>query len=373
MSSIFKIDISVFVYIFLRGRALLVNRQVITIVNQKILFIFLFPLSIMDIVIDNASSDQRFDRFLRKRFKKYPQVRLADIYSMIRKWYTKVNNKKVKEQHRLMIGDVVTIDDSVQMGTEDLSLLVSQKERKLEKVDIKKLKQHILYEDDRRVVFDKPAGIPMHPWNKHRNDLSMNDYLETYASEHKTDTFKPSFGYRLDRDTSWVLIGAKTYEALQYINSIIRERKIDKYYMTIVLGKFPSHLLIDKPLARSYDKRFDRSHVQVDYREWLPSKTECRSEKSFVHSQLGQLSLLKVKIHTWRMHQIRVHLSDAWFPVLGDIVYGNPAANRILSKVLGINRQLLHCRRYTFSDPFTHKDLTFESPLPADFEKIIRP
>lgn len=85
MSSIFKIDISVFVYIFLCGRALLVNRQVITIVNQKILFIFLFPLSIMDIVIDNASSDQRFDRFLRKRFKKYPQVRLADIYSMIRK------------------------------------------------------------------------------------------------------------------------------------------------------------------------------------------------------------------------------------------------------------------------------------------------
>lgn len=62
-----------------------------------------------------------------------------------------------------MIGDVVTIDDSVQMGTEDLSLLVSQKERKLEKVDIKKIKQHILYEDGRRVVFDKPAGIPMHP------------------------------------------------------------------------------------------------------------------------------------------------------------------------------------------------------------------
>lgn len=88
------------------------------------------------------------------------------------------------------------------MGTEDLSLLTSQKDRKLEKVDIKRLKQQLLYEDDHRIVFDKPAGISMHPGNKHRNDLSMNDYLEKYAEAHKTETFKPSFGYRLDKDTS---------------------------------------------------------------------------------------------------------------------------------------------------------------------------
>jgi len=100
------------------------------------------------------------------------------------------------------VGDIVTIDDTVQMGTENLSLLLSQKDRKMEKVDINKIKQQILYEDNHRLVFDKPAGIPMHPGNKHRNDLSMNDYLEKYAEAYKTDTFKPSFGYRLDRDTS---------------------------------------------------------------------------------------------------------------------------------------------------------------------------
>jgi 23S rRNA-/tRNA-specific pseudouridylate synthase len=114
----------------------------------------------------------------------------------------KVNNKRVKEQYRLLEGDIVTIDDEVQMGTEDLSLLVSQKERKMEKVDIDKVKDYILYEDTHRIIFDKPAGIPMHPGNKHRNDLSMNDYLEKYAEAYKTDTFRPSFGYRLDRDTS---------------------------------------------------------------------------------------------------------------------------------------------------------------------------
>ncbi len=325
----------------------------------------------MEIKIDKTASDQRFDRFLRKRFKKYPQVRLADIYSTIRKGLIKVNGKRVKEQYRLQEDDIVQINDKVQMGTEDLSVLVSQKDRKLEKVDIKKFKQQILYEDEHRIVLDKPAGIPMHPGNKHRNDLSMNDYLDKYAEEYKTDTFKPSFGYRLDRDTSGVLIAAKSYEALQYINTIIRERNIDKQYLTIVVGKFPSHVLIDKPITKSYNKISDRSQVKIDYREGLEARTECRLEKFIQHPLLGPISLLKVKIHTGRMHQIRVHVSNEGYPVLGDIIYGNPAANRILYKSLGINRQLLHCRKYSFQDPFKNKKITFEAPIPADFQKIL--
>jgi len=211
----------------------------------------------------------------------------------------------------------------------------------------------------------------MHPGNKHRNDLCMNDYLDKYAEEYKTATFKPSFGYRLDRDTSWVLIAAKSYEALQYINSIIRERDIDKYYLAFVIGKFPEHLIIKKPLTKTYTKEFDRSQVKVDYDNWLEAKTECWLEQFIKHPQLGPISLLKIKIHTWRMHQIRVHVSSEWFPVLWDIVYGNPSVNRILYSLLGINRQLLHCRKYSFLDPFQNDQITFESPIPADFQKIL--
>ena len=71
------------------------------------------------------------------------------------------------------------------------------------------------------------------------------------------------------------------------------------------------------------------------------------------------------------MHQIRVHLADAGYPVLGDLVYGNPAINRILHKSLGINRQLLHCRKYSFFDYLTQQQRSFEAPMPEDFEKVL--
>lgn len=188
----------------------------------------------------------------------------------------KVNSKKVKEQYRLEEGDIVSIDESIETGSIDPTSSITQNERKLEKVDIKKVKQLLLYEDDQRIVFDKPTGIPMHPGNKHRNDPCMNDYLTKYTQDLQTKTFAPAFGYRLDRDTSGVLIAAKTYEALQYINTIIRDRQIDKEYLTIVKGRFPKHLLIDKPLTKSYNKQYDRSEVTINYREGVEAKTECR-------------------------------------------------------------------------------------------------
>jgi 23S rRNA-/tRNA-specific pseudouridylate synthase len=102
----------------------------------------------------------------------------------------------------------------------------------------------------------------------------------------------------LDKDTSGVLIAAKTYDALQYINKIIRERQIDKYYLALVAGKFPDHLLIDKPLEKQYNERFDRAQVKVDFRYGQTAKTECRREKSFTHPILGECSLVKIKIET---------------------------------------------------------------------------
>jgi len=103
----------------------------------------------------------------------------------------------------------------------------------------------------------------------------------------------------------------------------------------------------------------------------VTAKTECRCEEFFEHEILGPCSLVKVKIETGRMHQIRIHLADAGYPVLGDLIYCNPAVNRILHKSLGINRQLLHCRKYSFFDYLTQQQRTFEAHMPDDFEKVL--
>ncbi|MFC2695728.1 MAG: pseudouridine synthase [Candidatus Absconditicoccaceae bacterium] len=326
----------------------------------------------MELTITPDQANQRCDRFLRKFCKPYPQVRLSDIYSWIRKGEIKVNGKKTKEETRLHEGDLLELPESL-LGAKDKQLMLTQKEKKFQKLDPKLVKSWILYEDQQRLAFNKPAGIVLHPSNKHRNDLCMNDYLERYCSrsegqkEEKNQTFKPSFGYRLDKDTSGVLIAAKTYESLQYINQIIRERAISKEYLTRVAGKFPKHLIIDKAIEKTYNAKFARAQMQLNESDGLDSKTECRCEKTLQHNELGQISLVRVKLYSGRMHQIRIHLASENFPVLGDLIYGKPAINRIVYKSLHIQRQLLHCWKYQFKN-LNGKLIAFEAPLPQEFK-----
>lgn len=160
----------------------------------------------MEIKIQAEQANQRCDRFLRKYCKPYPQVRLSDIYSWIRKGEVRVNGKRTKEESRLSLGDVVSFDEAL-LGKKDKNLTLTQKERKMQKIDFDELQTWILYEDEDWLVFNKPAGIVIHPSAQHRNEPCMNDYLEFYCekmgyTKDKHQTFKPAFGYRLDKDTS---------------------------------------------------------------------------------------------------------------------------------------------------------------------------
>lgn len=325
----------------------------------------------MEITLQADQANQRCDRFLRKYCKPYPQVRLSDIYSWIRKGTIRVNGKRVKEEYRINTWDVISLPDDF-LWKKDKQLSISQKERKFQKIDKKIISSWILYEDENRIAFNKPAGIVIHPSNRHRNDLCMNDYLERYCEDQwisTSSTFKPSFWYRLDKDTSWVLIAAKNYEALQYINQIIRERAISKEYLTLVAWKFPKHLIIDKAIEKTYNSKFDRAQMQLNESDWLDSKTECRLEKSFNHSLLWTISLVRVKLYSWRMHQIRIHLSSEGFPVLWDLIYWKPALNRIVYKSLHIQRQLLHCWKYQFKN-IDGKSIAFQADIPQEFKLL---
>ncbi|MDR0369665.1 MAG: hypothetical protein LBH96_04050 [Candidatus Peribacteria bacterium] len=146
----------------------------------------------MKIIVNDTNANQRFDRLLRKRCKSYPEVRLSDIYSRIRKGDIKINGKKAKEEYRVQIGDEIIFEENL-LGKKDSKLLISSKERKIKKLTKEDIQPMIIYEDDHRIAFNKPAGVVAHESNHHWNDLSMNDYLELYAKKYIQGTFKPSF------------------------------------------------------------------------------------------------------------------------------------------------------------------------------------
>lgn len=208
----------------------------------------------------------------------------------------------------------------------------------------------IIVETDQRIVRNKPADIVTHPGNKHTDDLTMHDYQLAYLdqTEQLTDspTFTPSFCFRLDKDTSGIIISAKTYESLQLLNKLIRDREVDKSYLAVVAGQTPAHSSIDTPLFKGYNTKTGRAETFINHTKGRSAYTELTTLSTREDPHLGTISLVQVTIHTGRMHQIRVHLASIGFPIIGDLTYGHPPLNRLANKHYQINRQLLHSHSY---------------------------
>ncbi len=327
----------------------------------------------MELKIGELEADQRCDRFLRKYFKSSPEIKLGDIYAWIRTGAIRVNGKKTKEEYRLREGDLLSWEDTIAGAKASWS--VAPKAHKVKSFSTGRIKDMLLFEDEHRCVRNKPADMVVHPGNKHTTDVTLHDLMQSYLHQtgqsQKSPTFTPSLCFRIDKDTSGIVISAKTYDALQRLNEQIRERKTHKTYLALVAGRFDGYLDINDPLFRGYHKDTEKSHMFVNTEKWVPSRTEVRGVKTVRHPDLGDVSLVRVTLHTWRMHQIRVHLAHHGYPLLGDLTYGNNALNRLLARKCGITRQLLHSRKYTFYDPFLKHDLSFEAPLPPEFEQIV--
>jgi len=318
----------------------------------------------MEYKITELESNQRFDRFLRKFFKKYPSVKLWQIYAFIRKGLIKVNNKKTKDSYRLEENDIIFIPDEI------LEELNQTKEWKIANLPLEEIKKLILYEDENYIFFNKPAWITMHEWNKHMDDLTMNQYLEKYVKETNiatSSTFKPAFCFRLDKDTSWVLVAWKNYNALKHLNELIRKHIPEKTYLAVVKWQIKNkHIKL--PLEKIFDKKFQRAKVVVS-ETWQHAESIVKKIKTKEDKFLWKISLAEIKLLTWRMHQIRVHLSYNKWPIIGDIMYGDPTINRLAKKYYQITRQLLHSWKYSFE--YKWKKYNITAPIPEDFKSLI--
>ncbi len=212
---------------------------------------------------------------------------------------------------------------------------------------------NILFEDPHLIAIDKPAGLVVHPAPGHPSGTFVNALLHHCKELQGSDSLRPGIVHRLDKDTSGVLLAAKTQEAHQKLVQAFSERKIDKTYLAIAVGKAQEGL-IDAPIKRH---PVNRKEMAIS-----PEGKEAKSLCRILGYNEG-LSFVEIKLITGRTHQIRVHLKFKGTPILGDLVYGNPNANQKFQ----VERQLLHAYQIQFNHPITNAPITICAPIPKDF------
>jgi 23S rRNA pseudouridine1911/1915/1917 synthase len=206
------------------------------------------------------------------------------------------------------------------------------------------------YADEHLLVVDKPAGIVVHPAPGHGSGTLVHGLLA--AGAEGGDDNRPGIVHRLDRDTSGLLVVARSEQAHARLQELLRGRELTREYLALVVGRPRSRRgTIDAPIGRD---RHDRLRHSLD--------TDTPRE-AVTHFELEELlprhALLRVRLETGRTHQIRVHLAAIDLPLAGDPLYGRPGE-------LGLERQFLHAARLAFTHPFSGEPVDVSSPLPSE-------
>lgn len=266
---------------------------------------------------------------------------------LVEEGLVKVDGTPKPKNYRLRRGSVV----EVEVPEEEEFRLVARE-----------IPLRIHYQDEHLAVVSKPAGLVVHPSAGHWDDTLVNALIsEVINPEVCGDPLRPGIVHRLDRDTSGLLVVAKTQEAMGTLQRMIQERTLKRYYLCLVHGVLETRLgRIEAPIGRDPVHR-QRMAVRG---EGKPAVTIFRLMKDY-----GVASLLEVELVTGRTHQVRVHMAFIGHPVVGDPEYGRPGK---LEKQLGLTRQFLHAYRLEFEHPFTQTSLSFNDPLPEDLDEALK-
>lgn len=298
------------------------------------------------------AAGQRLDKFLRKRLEAVP---LSHLYKLVRTKKVRVNGARATIAHLLQPGDVITVHGArdgkppAAPGGVKPAQHVGQ--------DFK-----ILYEDEHILVCDKPAGLAIHPGSGITGETLVDQaraYLERQGLTVPEGEFKPSPAHRLDRETSGVVVVAKTRQAMVKLTEIFTEGTAEKRYLTVAKGRFQKdkgtiELRLPEHQQTSNSKEQRGVNMQAATTHWqrLAGGPEA--------------TLLEVRIETGRTHQIRRHLAAIGHPVIGDGKHGDFTFNRQLRATSGLKRMFLHSARLALAHPITGKRLIFISPMPEE-------
>lgn len=293
--------------------------------------------------VSKEEADMRLDKLLALHFS--PQSR-SYFQFLIEQGGVLVNGKRLKKREKIQQGDEIEV----------CFLLTPESALEPEAIPL-----DILYEDEALLAINKPAGMVVHPAPGHPSGTFVNALLHHCKTLNKEgwESLRPGIVHRLDKETSGVLLAAKSISAHQQLVTLFSERKVKKEYRAICIG-VPANGLIDAPIARH---PILRQQMAVSLEKGKEARTHVK-----LLCQKAPLSYISCELITGRTHQIRVHLQHLKTPILGDSLYGSAWMNK---KYLA-KRQMLHATHLSFTHPFTGHNIELHAPLPEDFKEILK-
>ena len=289
----------------------------------------------IELQVPGEAAGTRLDRFLAA-----PLGSRARAQALIDAGRVRVNGALVPKRHLVRTGEEIEVDDSPAeasaAGDEQASFEVA-------------------YEDEHLLVVDKPAGVVVHPARGHW-DGTLSQALEGRAAGGE-EPWRAGIVHRLDRDTSGLLVVAKSHAVHRSLKALLAQRRLRREYLALVDGHPPARTgTIDAPIGRH---RRDRKLMSIESDEPREARTHFEIERL-----LPDAALLRVVLETGRTHQIRVHLAAIGHPVCGDPQYGTTGR-------FGLTRQFLHAARLAFPHPVTGSEIDVRSHLPEDLRRAL--
>lgn len=293
------------------------------------------------LIVQRCQENMRLDQLLHMV---YSSSSRTYFQKLIEGGLVSVNGKPVKKSYKPEMDDEVEVQFQL---TPEFTVIPEN------------IALNILYEDDHLLIVNKPANMVVHPAHGNWTGTFVNGLLYYCKSLPGQDTMRPGIVHRLDKETSGVLVAAKSVEALSKLSRAFAAREVEKRYVAIVAGR-PKEQRIDAPIGRHPTNR----------KQMAVLATGGKNAVTYIEPLLAshpKLTLVGVKLETGRTHQIRVHMKHIQCPILGDELYGIESMNRLFR----VRRQMLHAESIAFLHPITGKKLLIQAPLPDDMAELI--
>jgi 23S rRNA pseudouridine955/2504/2580 synthase len=312
---------------------------------------------VIELNVSADASGQRLDKYIRKALRDVP---LSHVYKMLRTRKVRLNGARGRGEEILAAGDKVVI-----RGDEEK--LLAQPDERTRPAGKVRITFHVLFQDDHLLIIDKPSGLASHPGTGITGATLVEEaraFLKVPA-DLAPGEFRASPAHRLDRETSGIVLVARTRQAMVKLTEIFTSgEEVKKTYLGLAKGKLPrSEGLIDLPLSEHEQTTKSKDRRGVNFQEAL---TRYR-----VVSSMKEATLLSIRIETGRTHQIRRHLQAAGHPVVGDRRYGDFPFNREAQQRWGLRRMFLHAWKLELPHPITGERLRISAPLPKELEEVL--